>query len=151
MSSETSLGIIAVCQLLVCISTIALIGVVIYAIFSFRKLVDVKTKEVLDKVEPIIKRTESIAEQANQTAQNVSEKVDSSLGRIDPVLDKVDGMIDAVDGTVNSVTGTVTRTTEKIEKSISPQMLQIVGLVMTGVKTYQMVNESSSKKDSDKK
>lgn len=134
MSTQASLTIIAICQLLTMITVVAIGGAVIYAIFMFRRFISGKIDEILNRIQPILDQTKDIAVQAKETAEKVSEKVDSIMTKAETTATKVSERMDNV--------------TAKVEESVSPQAANIAGYIAAGLKALQLFKDISAVKGS---
>ena len=132
MSSETSLIIIAICQLAMIVAAIVLVGVVAWAIFAFKRLVTTKVDEAMAKVQPVVDQAKSIAEQAKQTADTVSEKVDSIMTRADDTAGKVTEKVESV--------------STKLEEALTPQVVTAGGVIGAAVKCVELFKDASKLK-----
>jgi len=136
MPSETSLAIIAVCQLIITVALVAAAVGIVVVMLSFKRMINKKMDEMMDRVEPIVKDAKSIAEQARETAEKVSEKVDSIMTKADDTADKVAGRLDSV--------------TSAIAAAVSPQAPAIAGFATAALKVYQVFQQFTSARQADK-
>lgn len=134
MSTQVSLTIIAICQLLTIIALLAIGGGLIYAIIMLKRMVSEKTDEMMSRVQPIVDQTKEIAEQARETAEKVSEKVDSIMTK--------------AESTASRVTERVDHVTAMVEESVSPQAASIAGYVAAGLKAFQLFKDISASRAS---
>ena len=134
MSSQTSLIIIAICQLLGAITAIAAVSALIYGVFSFKRMVSSKMDEAMAKVQPVVDHAQHIAEQAKATADNVSSKVDAIMTRAEDTADQIGNKMQEV--------------SDRVEEAITPQIAVtagVVGAVVKAVQLYQDVNTARRK------
>jgi len=136
MSSESSLAIIAICQLVATIAILAAAAGLIALIFCFKRMITRKIDEVMDRLKPILDETKAVAEQARATAEKVSEKVDSIMTKADDTAGKVADRMDSV--------------TAKVEEAVSPQAATFAGYAAAAVKAFQLFQKIASVKQSAK-
>ena len=145
MSTQTSLAIMAICQLLATAAIVtAAVGLVYVAIF-FKRMVSDKVDELINRVQPILDETKSVAQQARETAEMVSDKVDSIMSKAEDTAGRVTGRMDSVSA--------------KVEEAVSPQAASAAGYAVAAVKAFQLFQQianikhtagkSSTKKDED--
>ena len=124
MSIELSLGIMAICQLLI---TIAIIGgataLIVVLVMSRRALV-AKMDELIVRVDPVLEQTKEIAEHVKQTTDKLNTTVESILKRADSTTEKL--------------ASGVTCVTSKVAQAVNPQ---IAGYAAAAVKTYQLIQQ----------
>lgn len=139
MSEQTSLMIIAICQMLFVVIGIIAAAAILWAVLSFKKMVQQKMDEAMSRVQPVVDRATVIAEQAKETADkvkvttdNISAKIDSIVGRAETTADKVSDRVDSV--------------TSRVEQSVSPQVAQIAGIIGMGIKLYDIYRDMSASK-----
>ncbi len=130
MPDHTSLAIIAICQLIATVAIVAAAIGIIVLIFSFKRMVNKKIDEIMDRVEPIVKDAKSIAEQARETADKVSEKVDSIMTKADDTAGKVAGKMDIV--------------ASAIAQAVSPQASAVTGYATAALKVFQLIQQFTS-------
>lgn len=129
MSSDVSLTIIAICQLVATVAVAALAGALVWAVFKFKRMISDKIDEAMAKVQPVVDQAQHIAEQAKATADNVSTKVDAIMAKAEDTADQIGCRVQAV--------------SEKVEDAINPQVAAaagVVGAVVKAVQLYQDVN-----------
>ena len=127
MSSQTSLTIIAISQIILAISIFMAVAGLLYAIFAFKKMISSKVDEAMDRVQPIVDQAKAISEQAKETVEKVSDKVDSIMTKAETTADKVGEKVQSV--------------SEKVETAINPQVLAAAGIVGSAVKCIQLYND----------
>ena len=127
MSGSVSLTLIAVCQVLTTLAAMAAAAALIYAVFAFKRLVDHKVEDALNRVQPIVDQARSVAEQARETAENVSEKVGSIVSRAESTVGLVGDRVDSLSA--------------KVEEGMSPQLITVAGIVGTAVKCAQIYKD----------
>ena len=127
MSSQASLTIIAICQIILTISIFAAVGGLLYAIFSFKKMISSKVDEAMGKVQPVVDQAKAISEQARETVEKVSDKVDSIMTKAETTADKVGEKVQSV--------------SEKVETAINPQVAAAAGIVGSAVKCIQLYHD----------
>lgn len=133
---SAQLTVIAICQILLTLAGVAAVAVLIYAVFSLKKLVSTKVDEALNRVQPIVDQAKSIAEQARDTADKVSDKVDTIVSRAEMTAERVSERVDTLSA--------------KVEEAMSPQMVTAAGIVGTAVKCAQIYKGIvSGKQDSE--
>ncbi|OFX15012.1 MAG: hypothetical protein A2Z18_03210 [Armatimonadetes bacterium RBG_16_58_9] len=127
MSSETSLSVIAICQLLLIVSAIALVGVVVWAVLAFKKLVKDKLDELMGKVDPVLDQAKSVAEKARETADSISEKLDSIATK--------------ADDTVANLTESVESVSNKLEEAMTPQVVTVGSVIGAAAKCVELFKD----------
>ena len=127
MSTETSLGIIAICQLIATIAIVAAAAGLVIAIIYFKRMINSKIDEMMNRVQPILDQTKEIAQQAKETAELVGEKVDSIMTRADNTAEKVSSRMDSV--------------TAKVEEAVSPQAATFAGYAAAALKALQLFQQ----------
>lgn len=127
MSTATSLGIIAICQLIATIAIVAAAAGLVVAIVFFKRMIGSKIDEMMNRVQPILDQTKEIAQQAKETAELVSEKVDSIMTRADNTAEKVSSRMDSVSA--------------KVEQAVSPQTANVAGYVAAALKAFQLFRD----------
>lgn len=132
ISTQTSLGIIAICMLIATLSIVAVAVGILVIICTFKRMVARKIDEVMNRVEPIVSDAKAIAEQARETAEKVSEKVDSIMTKADDTAGKVASRMDTVTAT--------------IAQAICPQAPAIAGYANAALKVYQLFQQFASTK-----
>ncbi len=130
MSTQASLTIIAICQILTMLTVVAIGIGLIYVLLKMKKMINDKADEVMGHVQPILDQTQSIAEQARDAAEKVSEKVDSIMSKAEDTASRVSERMDSV--------------TAKVEQSVSPQTANIAGYVAAGLKALQLFKDISA-------
>ncbi|MGQ9455343.1 MAG: hypothetical protein ACUVRS_10525 [Armatimonadota bacterium] len=130
MSSDTSLALIAICQLVLTVAILAAAAGMIYVLISTKRTVSSKITHVLEELKPISEKLNSVAEQLKQTA--------------DKAADKIDSMLTATEDAVQSVVGTTESISKKIEESFSPRMATIATLITSIVKCLHICREICS-------
>jgi hypothetical protein len=133
MSESTSLNVIAICQILSTVAGIAAVAAIIYAVVSFKRLVNTKVDQAMDRVQPIVDQARSIAEQARETADKVSEKVDTMVARAESTVDLVGDKVESV--------------SSKVEEAVNPQVIAVAGIVGTAVKAAQIYRDIVAARD----
>jgi predicted RNA-binding protein Jag len=136
MSTGTSLGIIAVCQLIATIAIIVAAAGLVVAIILFKRMISSKIDEMMNRVQPILDQTKEIAQQAKETAEMVSEKVDSIMTRADNTAEKVSSRMDSV--------------TAKVEEAVSPQAATFAGYAAAALKALQLFQQIAAVKQGPK-
>ena len=131
-SSDASLMIIAICQMVFAFIGIVVAAALIYAIFAFKGMISQKVDEAMAKVQPVMDRAESIAQQAKETADKVSEKMDAIATKAEVTADKVGDRVQAV--------------SEKVESAVNPQLVTVAGLVGAAAKCFQIYQDYSKLK-----
>jgi hypothetical protein len=134
MSTQASLTLIAICQVVTMLMVVAIGAGLIYAILMMKKMISQKVDELMNRVQPIVDQTKDIAEQAKQTAEMVSEKVDSIMSK--------------AEGTATRVTERMDNVTAKVEESVTPQAANIAGYVAAGLKALQLFKDISAARES---
>lgn len=137
MSNETSLTIIAICQLLGMVVAIASVVALIYGVISFKRMVSSKMDEAMAKVQPVVDSAQHIAEQARATADNVSSKVDAIMTKAEDTADQIGNKMQAV--------------STKVEEAINPQVATAVGVVGAVVKAVQIYQDINTVRRTDKR
>lgn len=136
MPDQTSLAIIAICQLITTIALVAAAVGIVMLLLSCKRMINKKMDEIMDRVTPIVADAKSIAEQARETAEKVSEKVDSIMTKADDTADKVASRVDSV--------------TSAIAQAVSPQAPAIAGFAAAALKVYQLFQQFASARQADK-
>ncbi len=137
MSTETSLAIIAICQLL---ATIAVVGLVVATILFVRNAkisLEAKGKEIMDKVDPIVQDAKSISSQTKNTVDILAARVDNISGRVEETATKLTDHVDSV--------------AERVDSAVTPQMATAVGTAATVAKVMEVLIRTSSVAKSAKK
>ena len=129
MTTESSVTIIAICQLILTAAGIALVIGLVYGIFAFKKMVSAKVDEAMAKIQPVVDQAKSIADQAKETAETVSSKVDSIMAKAEDTAGKVSDKVQSV--------------SDKVEGAISPQVVATAGLVGAIVKCVELYRDIS--------
>ena len=132
MSDSASLTAIAICQIVTTIAGLASVAVLIYAVVTFKRLINRKADEAMNRVQPIVDQAKSIAEQARDTAEKVSEKVDTMVARAETAVGRVGDSVESVSA--------------RVEEAVSPQMITVAGIVSTAVKCAQIYKDIMSAK-----
>ena len=127
MSTEASLTIVAICQLVVALAVLALAGGVLWAVFAFKRMVATKIDQAMAEIKPIAEQARSVAEQAKRAADTASEKVDAIMTTAEDVA--------------TSVGNTVQSVSKRMEEAVNPQIVNLAGLVGTIVKCIQVWKE----------
>lgn len=127
MQQDTSLTIIAICQLITTAAGVVAVVAMVYAILAFKKMISTKIDEAMSRVQPVVDRAESIAQSAKETAEKVSEKVDH--------------IMDRAESTAESVSGKVESVSTKVEEAMNPQVVAIAGVVGTAVRCVQLYRD----------
>lgn len=127
MSSDTSLTIIAICQLIMTAAGLVAVVALVYAIRAFKKMISTKIDEVMDRVQPVVDRAESIAQSAKETAEKVSEKVDHIMARAETTAETVSDKVESV--------------STKVEEAMNPQVVAVAGVVATAVRCMQLYRD----------
>lgn len=131
MSSDTSLTLIAICQLVLTVAILAAAAGMIYALISIKRTVSAKITQVLTELKPVSEKLNSVAEQLKQTT--------------DKAADKIDSMLIATEDAVQSVTEATKSISKKIEESFSPRMATIAALITSIVKCAHIWRESTGR------
>ena len=132
MSTGTSLGIMAICQLISsCAIVVAAAGLVV-AIILFKRMISAKVDEMMNRVQPILDQTKDIAQQAKETAELVSQKVDSIMTKADDTAGKVSSRLDSVSA--------------KVEEAVSPHAATFAGYAAAALKAFQLFQQISATK-----
>ena len=134
MTTETSVGIIAVCQLIFAVVGIAAVLAIIWGVFALKKFANKKADEVMERLQPIVDQAKQVAEKANQTAENVSKKIDSIASK--------------AENTAEEVTDKVKGVSEKVEQAVSPQVVAAAGAVSAAVKCFEIYRDVMALKHS---
>jgi len=124
MSTELSLGIMAICQLLITIAIIGGTTALIAVLVLSRKALVAKLDELINRVDPLIEQTKEIAEQVKETTEKVNTTVESILTRADSTTEKL------ASG-VNCVTSTVAH-------AVNPRF---AGYAAAAVKAFQLIQQ----------
>lgn len=132
MPTQTSLAIMAICQLIATIAMVAAAVGIVVLILSFKRMISAKIDEMMNRLEPIVKDARSIAEQARETAEKVSEKVDSIMTKADETAEKVAVRMDTV--------------TSAVAQAVSPQASAIAGYATAALKVFQLIQRLTSAK-----
>lgn len=133
MSNSAAINAIAVCQVIMTVAGVVAVAVIVYAVFAFKKLVNNKVDEAMNRVQPIVEQAKSVAEQARDTAERVSEKVDTMVSRAESTVGMVGDRVDSLSA--------------KVEEGISPQIITVAGIVGTAVKCAQIYKEIMSARE----
>jgi len=136
MSTTTSLGIMAICQLIATVAILVAAAGLVCAIILFKRMISAKIDEMMNRVQPILDQTKDIARQAKETAEKVSEKVDSIMTKADDTAGKVADRMDSV--------------TAKVEEAVSPQAATFAGYAAAALKAVQLFQKLASVKQSAK-
>ena len=127
MTSDTSLTIIAICQLIMTAGGLIAVSALVYVVLAFKKMISAKIDEVMDRVQPVVDRAESIAQSAKETAEKVSEKVDHIMARAETTADSVSDKVESV--------------SVKVEEAMNPQVVAVAGVVATAVRCMQIYRD----------
>lgn len=125
MSTETALGIIAICQLLITIAIIAGTAGVIIALIIFKKVISSKLDQLIGSVEPILEQTRDIAEQAKEATEKLNTTVESILSRADDTAEKLSSRVDSVSA--------------KVAQVVSPKVASYAAAAVKGFELIQQV------------
>lgn len=131
MSESNSLTLIAVCQLVLTITVLALCVGLLYSAVCLRRTISNKMDQLLAQIKPISERAQAIAEQAKQTA--------------DKALEKVDSMMTAAEDAVVSASDAARNVSRKIDESFSPRMAKVAALAVSIVRCARVWHDAGSK------
>lgn len=129
MDQNAALTTIAICQLVGTVIFIVASIVLIYAVFSIKKMVSDKVDQAMSRVEPIAEQAKAIAEQARETTDMISFKLDSITSKATTTAD--------------SVTDKILNVASKLDTAVSPNMATIAGIVTMAAKAYNSYKESA--------
>lgn len=127
MSTETSLGIVAICQLIMTIAILVGTAGVIIAIFLFKKTIGAKLDELLCRIEPILEQTKEIAEHAKETSEKLNTTVESILSKADNTADRLSSQVGVV--------------ADKVAQVVSPQAATVATYATAAVKGFQLIQQ----------
>jgi len=136
MNQETSLAIMAICQL---VSMVAIVALVIgfYIMFiKMRKMIDEKVDEALAKVQPILDQATAVANQAKATADTIGAKVDSIANKAETTAGKVGDTVQLLSG--------------KVDQAVTPKVAAAIGIAGAAIKLvelYSTINKMRKHKD----
>jgi type I site-specific restriction endonuclease len=130
MTTETSLTIVAICQLVAMIAVAAAVGGLLYVLCAFKRMISKKIDQAMAEVKPVAEQARSIAEQAKRTADTVSDRVDS--------------IMTTAEDAATSAGNTVHDVSRRIDEAVSPQIAQIAGLVSAIAKCVQSWHDVSA-------
>ena len=137
MSTQTSLAIMAICQLLATIAIITAAVGLIYVVIFFKRMISDKVDEMINRIQPILDETKGVAQHARETAEMVSEKVDSIMTK--------------AENTAGNVTSRMDSVSAKVEEAVSPQAASAAGYAVAAVKAFQLFQQISTIKQTVKK
>lgn len=129
MPTQTSLMIIAICQMVFALVGVVVVIALIWAVRSFKKMISNKMDEAMGRVQPVVDQARSIAEQARETAESVGRKVDTIMAKAEDTADRIGEKVQTV--------------SSRVEEAVNPQVAAaagVVGAIMKAVQLYQDVS-----------
>jgi peptidoglycan hydrolase CwlO-like protein len=148
MTTEASLTIMAICQLL---WTLAIVGLAIAILVTVKKAktaVEAKTQEMMDKIDPIIADVKNISTQAKDTVDTLAARVDNVAGRVEDTATKltehVDNMSEQVEQTTSRLVDRVDSVADRIDSAVTPQVASAAGTVATVAKVIEVLIRTSN-------
>lgn len=133
MSTESSLTAIAICQIITTAMVFLTAAALVVVVFMFKRMVNQKIEEVMNRVQPIIDQTQQVAQQARETAEMVGEKVDSIMTKAESTAGRVTERMDSVSA--------------KVEEAISPKAATVAGYAAAALRALQLFQQVAAVKE----
>ncbi len=130
LTTQNSLTIVAVCQLVATLAVVALAGGLLYVVFAFKRMISTRIDQVMAEGKPSAESARSMAEEAKRVADNASEKVDA--------------MMTTAEDAATSIGNTLQSVSKRVDEAVNPQVVAIAGLVGTIAKCVQACRDAST-------